>query len=186
LLLQEIHHRVKNNLQAVAAMVNLQATPQEAKDELIGRIAAVTSVHQLMYETDRFGDVDVGKYLEKLLAGLKAAAPRGVMLKWNVVSIILSPDQAMPLGLILNELVLNAFKHGFPAGREGEVVVTFFGGEGQARLNVKDTGIGKMENEAAGMGSRLITGFVRQLKGAMTSGGDGGHSVEVRFPISLE
>lgn len=180
-LLQEIHHRVKNNLQAVSAMVQLQAAPADMKADLTGRIAAMTAVHQHIYETDQFGEVDASAYLGKLLEGLKSNAPPRIALDWKLAPLEIEPEQAMPLGLLVNELVTNAFKHGFPAGRSGAVHVLLEPQGEDAVLVVSDTGIGKPEGGSAGLGTRLISGFVNQLKGRSSVKSDGGTVVEVVF-----
>lgn len=183
-LFQEIHHRVKNNLQAVASLVKLQAAPVEMKEDLIRRIAAMTAVHQHMYETDQFGDLDVEGYLGRLLASLQESAPPGVGLDWRIAPLQVSPDQALPLGLIVNEVVANAFKHGFPHGRTGKVLVTLIRPDGSAEaiLTITDDGVGIGNGAGQGLGSRLIAGLVSQLEGRSSTHTDKGAVFELRFP----
>ncbi len=188
-LFQEIHHRVKNNLQAVASMVRLQNAPAAMKEDLTRRIAAMTAVHQHIYESDQFGALDAEAYLAKLLAGLRESAPPGVELDWRLSALRLSPDQALPLGLIVNEVVSNAYKHGFPNGRAGKVSVAIerpLDGN-QAVLTIADNGIGMPEAAApggVGLGTRLIAGLAAQLEGKTTFVRDSGMRFELRFPIS--
>ena len=199
-LFQEIHHRVKNNLQAVAALVRLQPAPPEMKDDLIRRISAMSAVHQHIYESDQFGDVEASTYLSRMLAGLKESAPPGVDLEWKLDPVTVSPDQAMPLGLLVNELVANAFKHAFPSGRPGKVSITLGpdttqgpeknDGEERALLVVSDNGIGKPLETAPtarpGIGSRLIAGFVSQLQGETKVRPVDGTTFELRFPLQRD
>ncbi|HVY87476.1 MAG TPA: histidine kinase dimerization/phosphoacceptor domain -containing protein [Hyphomonadaceae bacterium] len=187
-LLQEIHHRVKNNLQAVAAMVRLQAAPPGMKEDLTRRIAAMTAVHQHMYESDQFGDLDAAGYLGKLLASLRDSAPPGVDLSWHLNPVRVSPDQALPLGLIVNEVVANAFKHAFPEGRPGKVEVSLSKVDGlpEALLVIEDNGVGVSEAAApggVGLGTRLIASLAAQLEGKSTQIRSGGVRFELRFPL---
>jgi two-component sensor histidine kinase len=187
-LFQEIHHRVKNNLQAVSAMVRLQSAPAEMKEDLNRRIAAISAVHQHIYESDQFGDVDASGYLGKLLAGLKENAPPAVTLDWALDPIEVSPDEALPLGLLVNELVANAFKHAFPDGRAGKVFVRLERASGNnAVLSVSDDGVGQPLATApvpkTGIGSRLIAGFVTQLQGESKTRHTGGMTFELKFPL---
>lgn len=185
MLLQEIHHRVKNNLQQVAALVRLQQAPAGMKDDLTRRITAMSAVHQYIYESDQFGVLDAEAYLARVLTGLRDSAPPGVALEWSLAPLQLSPDQALPLGMLVNEVVSNAFKHGFPNGRAGRVTVTLSRPlEGnEALLTIEDNGVGMAETPAGGLGlgSRLIAGFASQLQGkSSVTRGDG-----VRFELRL-
>jgi two-component system, sensor histidine kinase PdtaS len=188
-LLQEIHHRVKNNLQAVSALVRLQPGPQDMKEDLTRRISAMSAVHQHMYESDQFGDLDASGYLGKLLSGLKESAPPGVTLDWKLDPIQVSPDQALPLGLLVNELVANAFKHAFPNNRPGRVSVTLErAAKNNALLTISDDGVGQPLETApnptkTGIGSRLISGFASQLNGEAKIRHTGGVTYELRFPL---
>lgn len=187
-LFQEIHHRVKNNLQQVAALVKLQQAPAGMKEDLIRRITAMSAVHQHIYESDQFGVLDAEAYLAKLLAGLRDSAPPKVDLDWRLAPLRLSPDQALPLGLIVNEVVANAFKHGFPNGRPGRVSVVLERPlEGnQALLTITDNGVGMSETPSGGMGlgTRLIAGLTQQLEGKSTNTRDNGVTFELKFPVN--
>ena len=186
-LFQEIHHRVKNNLQQVAAMVKLQQAPAQMKEDLTRRIAAMSAVHQHIYESDQFGALDAEAYLAKLLTGLRDSAPPGVDLDWRLAPLRVSPDQALPLGLIVNEVIANAFKHGFPNGRSGRVSVTLerpLDGN-DALLTIADSGVGMSDTPSGGMGlgTRLIAGLSQQLEGKAVTIRDNGVKFELRFPV---
>ena len=187
MLLQEIHHRVKNNLQQVAALVRLQQAPTAMKDDLTRRITAMSAVHQYIYESDQFGVLDAEAYLARVLTGLRDSAPPGVALEWTLAPLQLSPDQALPLGMMVNEVVSNAFKHGFPNGREGRVTVRLSRPlEGnEALLVVEDNGFGMSETPSGGLGlgSRLIAGFANQLQGKSEVTRGDGVRFELRFPV---
>ena len=179
---------MKNNLQQVAAMVKLQQAPAQMKEDLIRRIAAMSAVHQHIYESDQFGVLDAEAYLAKLLAGLRESAPPKVDLDWRLAPLQLSPDEALPLGLIVNEVILNAFKHGFPNGRAGRVTVALErplkGNE--AVLVITDNGVGMSETPSGGvgLGTRLIGGLTAQLQGKSTTTRDNGVKFELKFPVA--
>jgi two-component sensor histidine kinase len=168
-LFQEIHHRVKNNLQQVVSLIRLQQAPAVMKEDLTRRITAMSSLHQHIYESDQFGAVDAETYLGQVLTALREAAPPGVSLTWKLAPLQLSPDQALSLGMLVNEVVSNAFKHAFPAGKTGKVDVTLTRSlDGpQAELVIADNGVGMGETPSGGqgLGTRLIGGLAAQLQG---------------------
>jgi len=94
--------------------------PAQMKEDLTRRIVAMSAVHQHIYESDQFGALDAEAYLARVLTSLRESAPPDVKVDWTLAPLQLSPDQALPLGMIVNEVVSNAFKHGFPNGRAGE------------------------------------------------------------------
>lgn len=188
MLFQEIHHRVKNNLQQVASLVRLQQAPAAMKEDLTRRIVAMSAVHQHIYESDQFGILDAEAYLARVLSSLRDSAPPGVELKWTLAPLQLSPDQALPLGMMVNEVVSNAFKHGFPNGRAGRVTITLVRplDGNDAVLTVEDNGVGMSETPAGGqgLGTRLIAGFAGQLQGkADVTRSSDGVKFELKFPV---
>jgi two-component sensor histidine kinase len=189
MLFQEIHHRVKNNLQQVASLIRLQQAPAQMKEDLTRRIVAMSAVHQHIYESDQFGALDAEVYLARVLAGLRESAPPGVILEWKLAPLQLSPDQALPLGMIVNEVVSNAFKHGFPEGRAGKVDINLTRPlEGNdAVLRIADNGAGMSETPAggAGLGTRLINGLAAQLQGKVAVTRGEGVQFELTFPVEL-
>lgn len=186
-LFQEIHHRVKNNLQQVVSLIRLQQAPPAMKEDLTRRIAAMSAVHQHIYESDQFGELDAEAYLARVLSGLRDSAPPGVKLEWTLAPLQLSPDQALPLGLIVNEIASNAFKHAFPDGRAGTIKITLErplqGNE--AVLTATDDGVGMADTPSGGMGlgTRLIAGLAQQLGGQIVTTRDNGVRIELRFPV---
>ena len=189
MLFQEIHHRVKNNLQQVASLIRLQQAPAQMKEDLTRRIVAMSAVHQHIYESDQFGVLDAEAYLAKVLTSLRESAPPGVMVDWKLAPLQLSPDQALPLGMIVNEVVSNAFKHGFPDGRAGTVDVTLtrpLAGN-DAVLTIADNGVGMSETPAGGvgLGTRLISGLGAQLQGKVNVTRGAGVKFELKFPVEL-
>jgi two-component sensor histidine kinase len=183
-LLREIHHRVKNNLQTVSALIRLQPGPPEAKEELLHRIAAMTAVHQHIYGSDQFGRLGIADYIRTLVAGLREGYGSAVRIDCELASVEVGPDQALPLGLIVNEVVSNAFKHAFPGGQAGLIMLTLETAEaGQAILQVRDNGIGYQSGTTTGMGSRLIRGLAQQIDGDYEFRNEDGTLFILKFPL---
>jgi two-component sensor histidine kinase len=183
-LLREIHHRVKNNLQTVSALIRLQPGPPEAKEELLHRIAAMTAVHQHIYGSDQFGRLGIADYIRTLVTGLREGYGSAVRIDCELASVEVGPDQALPLGLIVNEVVSNAFKHAFPGGRTGLITLTLETTEaGQAILQVRDNGIGYHSGTTTGMGSRLIRGLAQQIDGDYEFRNEDGTLFILKFPL---
>jgi two-component system, sensor histidine kinase PdtaS len=181
-LFREIHHRVKNNLQTVSALVQLQPGETETKQELIRRIAAMTAVHEHIYGSDQFESLEIAEYVRRLVARLREGYGSTVTVDCDLDPVRIGADQALPLGLILNEVVSNAFKHAFPDGRGGRIAVTLKEEAGEVRLTVRDDGVGAKAEAAQGMGSRLVRGLTQQLGGTSSVRQDGGTVFELAFP----
>jgi PAS domain S-box-containing protein len=164
-LLDEIHHRVKNNLQVIASLLNLQA--DRARDEAArrvlaesqSRVRAMALIHQLLYERKDYSVVDLGEYLTRLanlLVSTHRAQAERVTLEIDVEPVPVDLQQAVPCGLVVNELLTNCFKHAFPEGRSGTVGVTLKHGEGGVvRLAVSDDGVGLPETAELGSSASL-------------------------------
>jgi two-component sensor histidine kinase len=165
LLFQEIHHRVKNNLQAVVSLVSLQALPEDTKRDLAGRIGAMVSVHEQAYRSDEYAEVDLPEYLSSLTESVAAAFGGDVSVERRFAPVRVSRDVALPLGLLVNEVLSNAFKHAFPAGRHGTISVEVRKiAADRAELIIQDDGVGfDPAQKSKGIGKRLIRGFVAQL-----------------------
>lgn len=184
MLLREIHHRVKNNLQTVSGLVMLQPGPAEAKEELMRRIAAMTAVHEHIYESDQFDRFEIAEYIRALVARLREGYGSAIEIECMLASVTVTTDQALPLGLIVNEVVSNAFKHAFPTGMGGLITVTLETEEpGKAVLQVRDNGIGYPPERRAGMGSRLIRGLTRQIGGSCEFRNENGTLFRLSFPL---
>lgn len=180
ILLQEIHHRVKNNLQVVSSLVRLQSEHlgdtrlAEAFRETESRIASMRIVHELLYQNKSLSEIAVEEYLGKMTHGLfhtYGMVESKVQLDMVVDCAPMNIDTAMPCGLLVNELVSNALKHAFP-NREGRIEIRLSGGRAeQYILLVADDGIGFAQNFDVGvspsLGLQLVDALVRQLKGTM-------------------
>jgi two-component system, sensor histidine kinase PdtaS len=182
-LFREIHHRVKNNLQAVSSLVQLQPMPAASKESMKRRLAAMIAVHEQMYRSDQYDQVDVVPYARRIVEELSKGYNSNVEVDVQLEPLSLNRDRALPLGLILNELVSNAFKHAFPEGSGGHLTVRLTIQDGHARLSVSDDGPGYATDRSRnGMGQRLVAGFVEQLGGEVRIEIDNGTTVTVTFP----
>lgn len=195
LLLAEVNHRVANSLSLVSALVNLQAnavSDQTAKDALAetkARILAISSVHKRLYSSGDVRMVDLDEYLAGLLQQLEAtmrAEGHGASVVCELASLRLGTDAAISLGVIVTELVTNAFKYAYP-GRSGQVRVELHGRDGAtAELVVADEGIGRGGGKAKGTG--LGTRIVKAMSGGIGASVDyadanPGTLVRLVFPL---
>jgi len=183
-LLKELYHRVKNNLQLIISLFNLQARTlrdgraQRALSEAASRVRAMSLVHERLYQSRSLGTICLDDYVGELcdqLASAGAAARRGIAIVLEVAPVDVGLDLAVPLGLLLNELVSNSLKHAFPEGRRGTIRVTLAlqAGEGgdkaeeTLRLTVHDDGIGLPPDvdrtTLPTLGLRLVSALSEQL-----------------------
>ncbi len=196
LLLKEVHHRVKNNLQMVISLLNLQAqrlTDASMKDVLVesqNRVRSIALMHELLYKSDRFGTVDFVDYCRKLGDQLLRTFKVGdVQLEVAGETTTLDLDKAIPCGLILSELVTNALKHAFRDGRKGWIRIHPGVDQGEAYLVVSDDGAGLADEARTGqptsLGIRLVTSLTEQLEGKLdvTTAPGAGTTFTVRFPL---
>ena len=175
LLLREIHHRVKNNLQAVQSVIQLHRLPPEVQKSLSDRISAMIAVHEQIYRHDAFAQLCARDLLKSVVDKLVHAYGAPVVVDYDIDEMAVSADNATPLALLTNEVLTNALKYAFPEGRAGRISVALkaIGGR-RARLSIGDDGVGfDPESIKQGMGSRLIKGVVNQLNG--THAFDGSH-----------
>jgi PAS domain S-box-containing protein len=196
-LLFEVHHRVKNNLQIVSSLLNLQArkvAPEVASAlaECQGRIRAMALVHQLLYESESMAEIDLSDYIRQLVVLTEAtcsARLHDIQIHFmsNVEAISLDIQRTIPCGLIVYELVLNAVKHAFPMQERGRIGVSITSaGHDLVHLSVSDNGCGLPENfhwsANGGLGTQLIPMFVQQMGGRlMTSSSDQGACITVEL-----
>jgi PAS domain S-box-containing protein len=196
LLLQEIHHRVKNNMQVISSLLKLQAATIEEESlrapfrESEHRVRAMSLVHEKLYQSKDFTHVPFRDYLTSLIRYLyQSSAPQAgrIELVTEIEELPLTITHAIPCGLIVNELVSNAFTHAFPGERKGTITISLRSPEPQAyELTVSDNGIGLPEaidpHTTTSLGLHLITILVEdQLKGEITVERTGGTRVRIRF-----
>lgn len=177
ILLKEIHHRVKNNLQLVMSLLNIQAQDtqnisiQDFLEKGQSRIATMSLIHQNLYQTENFTKINFQEYLENLVDNIKQTFNKKSVafdIKTNKNSFDI--DTAIPLGLIINELVCNALKHAFPSNLEGKIQIQINKNENNTfSLQIGDNGIGtsKVAINSKSIGLELVSLLVLQLKGKL-------------------
>ncbi|MCU0507258.1 MAG: ATP-binding protein [Anaerolineae bacterium] len=195
-LLKEVHHRVKNNLQIVNSLLSLQAqataNPALASALVDGqaRIKAMALIHEKLYASPDLARLDFGDYLRVLVAHLYRiyrphAAP--IFLQVDAPATWISVDTAVPCGLIVNELVANALKHAYPDGHSGTVQVQLApAGEERLRLTVADEGVGLPEEidleQVSSLGLQLTVMLTRQINGTIKLVREAGTRFDITFP----
>jgi len=173
-LLGEIHHRVKNNLQLISSMLALQARSagEETRTALaIGqrRIDVIGLLHEQLYASGNLSSINFGRYIEALLPRLcRTGAAERIAVRQELADVELRPEQAIPSAMILSELVTNALQHAFPEGRQGTLLVKLERLPANAvRLCVSDDGVGLASDfppqRGASLGLDLVAIFARQL-----------------------
>ena len=185
LLLREVHHRVKNNLQTIASLIQLQNMDPEVKRDLRNRITAMARVHEHIYSAERLGDIDAAAYLQQVAEGVRAGFGANVAIGYAIEPIRLHPDQALAVGSILTELVSNSMKHSFTDGHAGAISIALAGdAHGRATLKVADNGQ-PFDPSASGkgLGLRLIKGFATQLHADYQLDGSNGLDFKMTFPL---
>jgi two-component sensor histidine kinase/putative methionine-R-sulfoxide reductase with GAF domain len=178
---QEIHHRVKNNLQTVASLLRLQAAaqdvdPRRALADSVNRILAIAAVHEVLTER-RDDDIDLGELVERLQAMIVHGLGVSKRVESQVESVHLHGERATAVALVFSELLQNALEHG-----GDDVRVELTAGNGRVVLSVADNG-GWSGGEAEGTGLSIVRALVRdELRGELSLGRDGGLRAEVAFP----
>ena len=196
-LLTEIHHRVKNNLQIVASLLTLKSQDfgpagRQALDDILSRIGAMGLVHQMLYEQDDGGLVNLSLYLSRLVEQLACAYDCQDRIALSVevpqgLRPLLDLDTAIPVGIAITEAITNAIKHGFPNGCAGSVVVELVRGEAEIHVMVRDDGCGCVSPTVTpgkpGAGLALIRGLAPPVggRGGVAAGAGGGLTFSVPY-----
>ena len=199
ILLKEVYHRVKNNLQIINSLLSLQqrtlpdGQARSILRESAERVRAMALVHEKLYQSGNLSSIDISLYVADLCNGLRAAyltGGRAIRLIHHVDRIEMNIDRAIPLGLILNELVTNSLKHAFAEGQEGDIQIDIHRMDKAIELVVADNGKGlpagynAMESESLGL--KLVMTLVRQLDGAVGVDGSNGTRWSVELPLAIE
>jgi two-component sensor histidine kinase len=182
-LLREVNHRVGNSLQIIASLLHLQANSSGQDDvkaaltNAMGRVAAVAQVHRRLYTSHDLKSVLLNQYLEALLEDLRRSAEGNKMSRLTLKAepIEIDPDRAVAIGIIVNELVMNAVKYAYPDGA-GPIHVRLTGNGDDLELSIADDGVGlnaKADPRSTGMGQRIVTAMAQKLDAAVER--DPGH-----------
>lgn len=198
-LLQEVHHRVKNNLQVISSLLQIKARATEAPEvrrffsECCQRIRSMALIHDALYQTADFARIDFGSYLQRLVVDVVQSygvMAEGVVPRVEAEPLAVGMDLAVPCALIVHELLSNCLKYAFPPGQGGVVVVSLrSGGGGQAELVVRDDGVGLSEKDVGGgresLGLQIVQLLVQQISGTLEchSGHGTGTTLTIRFPL---
>jgi two-component sensor histidine kinase len=201
LLLRELYHRVKNNLQQINALIHMETS--RLKDPAAkasfrataGRIYALGTVHRLLISGPSPSQLNTATFLHDLCENIGAsydAGGQGIAIHIETDDIPISIDAAIPIGMLVNEIVTNALKHAFRGRSTGDIWASFrVAPDGGAELAIKDNGIGLPQaslelSSANGSGSRIIQSFVKQVRGSMTIKVETGTTVTIQLPPGFE
>lgn len=195
-LLKEIHHRVKNNLQIITSLLNLQSAQIKDPEAVMlfresqSRVRSMALIHEKLYQSKDLARIDFDGYVHDLMVYLfrsYAANPDQIRMHIETHDIFLGIDTAIPCGLIISELVTNTIKYAFPDGKRGNLYVSLGPeDEGNLLLYVRDDGVGFPENfnwrESDSLGLQLVSTLSSQLHGKIEVSGQGGTSFRITFP----
>ncbi len=197
-LLKEVHHRVKNNLAVISSLLNMKAEITDdgpakvALEDSQRRVHSIALIHEHLYGGEHLDRIDFAEYAQQFAqvfySAFSAESAR-IAIKMDIDPIALRLHQAVPAALILNELLTNAFKHGFPDGRSGQIRVTCRALDSQLlELAVEDDGVGSAdvlaERKTKSLGLQIVRILAAQLGGMLQQEPCSGTRVVLRFPAS--
>jgi two-component sensor histidine kinase len=194
-LLQEVHHRVKNNLQVISSLINMQvrqvtdAPTRDALEECKTRVEAIALIHEKLYQSTDYARIPFSEYARTLVMSIfqtMGVSQDSITMHIDIDTLSLTVDKAIPCGLILNELITNALKHAFPEGRGGSIQVTLrIAPSGEVTLLVADDGVGLHAafevTSRKSLGMDLVSTLVEQLDGRLEIIRQGGTMFSVTF-----
>jgi two-component sensor histidine kinase len=198
ILLKEIHHRVKNNLQVISSLLSLQSGYVKDKQSLSlftesqNRVKSMALIHEKLYQSHDLARIDFEEYIKSLTTFLfrsYGVDPNMIVLNIDVKDVTLDIDTAIPCGLIINELVSNSLKYAFPEGVSGEITIGLHekkdGGTPYYELTMSDNGVGLPEHfdisTSASLGLQLVTTLVGQIGGTLEVIREHGTTFRIRF-----
>lgn len=192
LLLDELSHRTRNEMMMIASVLSLQAMRQAepqaraALDSAVARVRVIAEAHERLRSPDQQGQVEVSSYLEALGEGLgdllRDVRPISVHVQASPMAV--DAPVAVSIGLMMNELVTNAFKYAFPGGQSGTVQVSLERADRGIALSVRDDGVGYPDATASGLGTRLVQKLAAQLGGTLErQPSTRGYHVRITLPI---
>lgn len=194
ILLKEIHHRVKNNMQIISSLLNLEKDrhPEIGNIllESINRIQAMALVHEDIYNSENFAEIDIYKYLNSLCAMIiESLTSSDLTVSFNIIGekYLISIDQIIPIGLACSELIMNSIKHGAKDRNKLNIIITLSLKENKLYLKYSDDGNGvkdiKQFKENSSIGMELINSLVKQVDGEGESSSDNGFQYDFSFPL---
>lgn len=199
-LLHEVHHRVKNNLSVISSLLNLQSSRLRSKKQAIAafeesknRINAITMVHEQLYQSGNFREIDMKHYIQTLQRKLLIIYSPSAKITYHtkIDDINIDINRAIPCGIIINELITNTLKHAFPGRPQGKLIISLHELKSKNfELMVKDNGVGLPHdidpNNIESLGFKLITILTKQLDGKLTIKTKKGTECKIVFPISKD
>lgn len=194
-LFDELNHRVSNNLTLVSSILKLKARATDnegVREQLLGteaRVHSIAQVHRALYRGGQTDRVEFGGYLRDLCESIKESLTLDDRVAIEVAAdpIMLPVDTAIPLGMVVNELITNSIKYAYPFPARGLISVNLTGADGELRLRVQDDGPGlseESESSSAGLGMRLVKSLVGQVDGTFTVHRSPGATFEISVPAS--
>ncbi|MBN2736226.1 MAG: hypothetical protein JXR70_04540 [Spirochaetales bacterium] len=194
LLMREINHRVKNNLIMLHGLISLQQDSVDSQEgikcleDAKNRIKSISMVHQMLYQTKNYGEINLKHFLLALLNELRSSfnVENSIVFEYDLQDVFIDLSQAVPCGLILNELITNSLKHGFPGGREGKIRAHLSEKNMEIYMSIEDNGIGMNWDVEIGQsesfGLKLVSLLRQQLNGSITVIGENGTKITINFP----
>lgn len=190
-LISEVHHRVKNNLQIIAGLLNMQmGTTDDPRIQTIlsdseSRIKAIAIVHERLYQTKDYSYVEIESYLSRLINDLAASlADKSITINKNITPHKVPVDKALNLGIIITELFTNAVKHAFPHRKNGEIEITCRPYRSGTEISLRDNGVGAdPDHITKGLGYQLVELLTGQLNGRLETDSSSGFSVTVKTDV---
>jgi|GEM_PF-1994456 len=197
ILLKEVHHRVKNNLNIIISLLNLQSRMIQNRDQAVdafnetrNRIFSMSLVHEKLYKSDNFSQIDMKDYIKTITYHYLQAADMGqrVDISFDLDQIFMEISDAIPCGLIINELITNAFKHAFPEGKKGKISISFkeSADKRDYSIIISDNGVGIDPNidlnNPQSLGLKIIKLLTDQLTGTLNFHSNNGTIVTIQFP----
>ena len=193
MLIKEVHHRVKNNLAVISSLLSLQSRrieDEETRDifkESENRVRSMSMIHERLYRSGDQKSIEISEYITALTGQIgRSYNSSGTRIRFSVKvpHMQIDVDTAIPCGLIINELVTNAYKHAFPDGREGTLQISLSrDGDGAYELVVRDDGVGLPEgvSDTRSLGLTIVSTLAKQLKGTLEVKSNGGTEFLIRF-----
>lgn len=197
-LLAEIHHRVKNNLAVISGLLQMQIwnlddelSIKALKDSQI-RIQSIALIHEKLYKTENFASIDIAEYVKELVQAIETSfsdPDKNIDVQFDLSELSMTINQAIPFSLLLNEGVVNVYKHAFKNKKEGRILISLHNKGENIMLKIEDDGVGLAKNknvkEIQSLGLTLIDTLTQQLEGTFTlsNGKDKGVVFSVKFPV---